>query len=241
MINILILEDDKITLNHYKEIVENAFNECKVFTATTGKRAMSIVAKQHIDLMLLDMELDEEKKVLGLDYANMISCEQPHVEFMIISGFSDYLKASGDIEPFYYFMKPVDETFLTRKLLEWEILKAKMPEPDTRSLKLQTDLGMAIVPFNRICYIEKMDRKVKIMTPAKEYVCRNSLRNMMTQLDQNFYHSHQSFVVNIKQIESVEVKEDRTWSISFKEIEDEAILSRYKAKDFFDKLSTTTA
>ena len=86
-----------------------------------------------------------------------------------------------------------------------------------------------------------MDRKVKIMTPAKEYVCRNSLRNMMSQLDQNFYHSHQSFVVNIKQIESVEVKEDRTWSISFKEIEDEAILSRYKAKEFFDKLSTTTA
>lgn len=241
MIKILILEDDKVTLKHYKQIVENAFVECEIFTATTGKRAMSIVAKQHIDLMLLDMELDEEKKVLGLDYANMISCEQPHIEFMVITGYSDYLRAAGDIEPFYYFMKPVDDVFLTRKLMEWEILRTKMPEPDTKSLRLQTDVGMAIVPVNRICYIEKMDRKVKIMTSAKEYVCRNSLRNMMSQLDQNFYHSHQSFVVNMKQIESVEVKEDRTWSISFREIEDEAILSRYKAKDFFEILSSTTA
>jgi len=238
MIKVLILEDDKITLNHYKEIVENALSSCEVFIASTGKRAMSIIGKQHIDLMLLDMELDDEKKVLGLDYANMISCEQPHVEFMVISGYSDYLKDAGDVEPYYYFMKPVNEMFLTRKLMEWEILKAKMPEVDVKSIKLQTEVGMAIVPINRISFIEKMSRKVRIITPTKEYVCRDSLRNMLTQLDDTFYHSHQSFVVNLKQIESVESKEDRTWSIRFKEVEEEALLSRYKAKEFFGLMDT---
>jgi len=233
MIKVLILEDDKITLNHYKEIVENALINCEVFIASTGKRAMSIINKHHIDLMLLDMELDEEKKVLGLDYANMISCEQPHIDFIVISGYSNYLQEAGDFEPYYYFLKPVNEMFLTRKLMEWELLKEKVSEVEMRSIKLQTEVGMAIVPINRICYIEKMNRKVKIITPNKEYVCRDSLRNMLTQLDSHFYHSHQSFVVNLKQIESVEAKEDRTWSIRFKEVEDEALLSRYKAKEFF--------
>lgn len=233
MIKVLILEDDKITLNHYKEIVENALNDCEVFTASSGKRAMSIIGKNHIDLMLLDMELDEEKKVLGLDYANMISCEQPHIEFIVISGYSDYLKEAGDFEPYYYFMKPINEMFLTRKLMEWEILKSKLPAVEAKSIKLQTELGLAIVPINRICYIEKMNRKVRIITPNKEYVCRDSLRNMLAQLDDQFYHSHQSFVVNLKQIESVEAQEDRTWCIRFKEVEDEALLSRYKAKEFF--------
>ncbi|MBI9014090.1 MAG: response regulator transcription factor [Clostridiales bacterium] len=238
MIKVLILEDDKITLNHYKEIVENALCDCEVYTASTGKRAMSIVTKNQIDLMLLDMELDDEKKVLGLDYANMISCEQPQVEFIVISGYSNYLRDAGDVEPYYYFMKPVNEMFLTRKLMEWQILKAKMPEGNAKSIKLQTEVGMAIVPINRICYIEKMNRKVKIMTSTKEYVCRDSLRNMLTQLDNQFYHSHQSFVVNLKQIESVEAKEDRTWGIHFKEVEDEALLSRYKAKEFFGLLDS---
>lgn len=233
MVKVLILEDDKITLNHYKEIVENALSDCLVFIASTGKRAMSVINKHRIDLMLLDMELDEEKKVLGLDYANMISCEQPHIEFIVISGYSNYLQEAGDFEPYYYFMKPINEMFLTRKLMEWEILKAKMPEVESKSIKLQTDVGMAIVPINRICYIEKMNRKVKIITPHKEYVCRDSLRNMLVQLGDQFYHTHQSYVVNIKQIESVEAKEDRTWCIKFKEVEDEALLSRYKAKEFF--------
>ncbi len=233
MINILILEDEKLLLNHYKSIVENTFSECQVHIATTGKKAVSIVKKHQIDLMLLDMELDNEKKVLGLDYANMISCIQPRIEFMIISGYSDYLKDAGDVQPFYYFMKPIDDAFLSRKLMEWDILRNKV-EAKSNTLKLQTESGLAIVPTNKICYIEKMNRKVRIVTVTNEYIFRDSLKNMTTKVDDHFYHSHQSFLINMDTIESLDLQEDRTWAVSFKDIEDTAILSRYKAKEFFE-------
>ncbi|WP_240843001.1 LytTR family DNA-binding domain-containing protein [Acidaminobacter sp. JC074] len=234
MINILLLEDDKKLLNHYKDVVENTFDDCQVFLATTGKKAITIAKSQKIDLMLLDMELDEEKKVLGLDYANMISIIQQDIDFMIISGFSEYLRDAGDVEPYYYFMKPVNDAFLSRKLQEWEILKSKNVKQTQKNIRLQTESGMAIVPLNRISYIEKMERKIKIKTFNKEYVCKDSLRNMMTKLDDRFFHAHQSFIVNMLHIESIEAQEDRTWKIEFKGIEDEALLSRYKAKAFFN-------
>lgn len=238
MTHVLILDDDKMLIEHYKKVVEDALVDCKVFTATAGKIALSIVNSHRIDLMLLDMELDDEKKVLGLDYANMFSLIQPNIDYMIISGYSDYLKAAGDVEPFYYFMKPVNDQFLSRKLLEWEMLNQK-EEISQKNLKLQTENGMAIVPCHKICYIEKMNRKVKIVTFTKEYICRESLRTMLGKLDSNFVHTHQSFLVNIDHIESVEPQEDRTWTINFKELEDKAILSRYKAKAFFKQFSET--
>lgn len=233
MVKVLLLEDDKETLNHYREVVESSFESCQVFTATSGKKALSIVQKHNIDLMLLDMELDEEKKVLGLDYANMISCIQPEIDFIIISGYSNYLADAGDVEPFYYFMKPVNDAFLSRKLLEWELLCSKIKDVGQRTIKLVTESGMAIVPLVHICFLEKMGRKIRIKTPTKEYVCRDSIKNMMNRLDDHFYQVHQSYVVNMNHIESVEAKEDRTWSISFKSMDEEAVLSRYKAKDFF--------
>ena len=64
-------------------------------------------------------------------------------------------------------------------------------------------------------------------------VCRDSIKNMLTKIDGTFYHAHQSYIVNMKHIESVEAQEDRTWSINFKGLEEEAVLSRYKAKEFF--------
>jgi len=240
LVSVLILEDEKQILNYYKEIVENAFSECQVFTASSGKKALSIVKNHHIDLMLLDMELDEEKKVLGLDYANMISCIQPNIDYIIISGYSNYLQAAGDVEPFYYFMKPVNETFLIRKLMEWDVLRDRVIEDEQKSIKLVTDNGIAIIPVSHVCYIEKMNRKVKIRTPNKEYVCRDSIKNMLTKVDNNFYHVHQSYIVNMKHIESVEAQEDRTWSIKFSGLDEEAVLSRYKAKDFFVTFSELT-
>ena len=233
LIKVLILDDDKQILRYYQEIVEGAFDDCEVFTAASGKRALSIVKNNKIDLMLLDMELDDEKKVLGLDYANMISCIQPDLDYIIISGYSNYLEDAGDVEPFYYFMKPVNATFLSRKLMEWELLRSKSGVLEQKSIKLVTDNGMAIVPISHVCYIEKMNRKVKIRTISKEYICRDSIKNMLTKVDGTFYHAHQSYIVNMKHIESVEAQEDRTWSISFKGLEEEAVLSRYKAKEFF--------
>lgn len=237
LVRVLILEDEKQILRYYQSIVESAFEECEVFTATSGKRAISIIKNNKIDLMLLDMELDDEKKVLGLDYANMISCLQPDVDFIIISGYSDYLKDAGDVHPFYYFMKPIDDVFLIRKLLEWEVLRSEGEKLDQKSIRLVTENGMAIVPISHVCFIEKMNRKVKIRTKTKEYVCRDSIKNMLTKLDEHFYHVHQSYIVNMKHIESVEVKEDRTWGIKFGGLEEEAILSRYKAKHFFEEFT----
>jgi len=234
LIKVLILEDEKKLLNHYRDVIENTFDDCQIHLATSGKKAIELSKRNEIDLMVLDMELDEEKKILGLDYANMISCMHTNMDFMIISGFSEYLRDAGDVEPFYYFMKPLNETFFSRKLQEWELLRNKNIQTTQKNIRLETESGLAIVPLNRISYIEKMDRKVKIKTYNKEYICRDSLRNMMTKLDDRFFHAHQSYIVNMMHIESVNVQQDRTWCIQFKCIEDEALLSRYKAKAFFN-------
>lgn len=240
MIQVLILEDEEQTLRYYQAIVESALTDCNVLTATSGKKALSLANKHQIDLMLLDMELDEEREVLGVDYANQILAIQPNIDFIVISGNSDYLKDAKNVEPFYYFMKPIDDTFLARKLVEWEVLRSTNDRYEQKSIVLSTENGMAIIPIAHICLIEKMNRKVKIITKNRVYICRDSIRNMLSKLDHKFYHAHQSYIVNMMQIESVDAKEDRTWQIKFRDIEEQAILSRYKAKEFFEIYKLTT-
>ena len=86
--------------------------------------------------------------------------------------------------------------------------------------------------MNSIIYFEKVDRHVVIKTATKDYITKNSLKSMKKLLDDRFYETHQSFIVNIEEISELEIRENRSWDILFHNTEGCAILSRYKSKGF---------
>lgn len=233
MYKILVLENEKAIMESIVESVGNTLHGCEIFTASSGREAMLHIENESIDLMILDIELDEKKKVLGLDYANMISCMNNNVDFIFISDNGSY-ESHESVKPFCFLTKPLDGDLLVRKLRNWRISRRNKKSNVSGNLKIETQSGVAIVPMDKIIYIEKVNREVLIKTVHRKYLAKDSIKSIHTKLDDRFFSTHQSFIVNINKVEKLEFQSNRSWVVKFSGMDDGALLSRYKADGFFD-------
>jgi len=233
--NILILDDDKAIRDYISSVVERTLKDANLFIVDNGLAALDVIENENIDLMLLDVELDEAKEVLGLDFAKLISRVSKNISFIVISAHDKYAVRSFEIHPFAYIIKPIDELELIRVLQEWVLLEYDdQSEPEKKSLNFSTKKGVVIVPFEDIIYFEKHRRFVRVVTENQSYECTESIREILRRLDDRFYQTYQSFVVNMNRIVSLEVLENRSWEIKFDAVDGTALLSRYKYKEFFE-------
>lgn len=232
---ILILDDDQAIRDYVSSVVSRTLVDAELFIVDNGLAALDIIEKHDIDLMCLDVELDDAKEVLGLDFAKLISRVSKSISFIVISAHDKYAVRSFEIHPFAYIVKPVDEYELIRVLQEWVLLEYDEEDvKENKSVSFTTKKGMIILPFEDIVYFEKHRRFIKIITETQSFECTESIRDIMERLDERFYQTYQSFVVNMDKITSLEVLENRSWEIKFDVVDGRALLSRYKYKDFFE-------
>lgn len=232
---VLILDDDYAIREYIASVVSRTLVEAKLFVVENGLAALDVIEKEDIDLMLLDVELDDAKEVLGLDFAKLISRVSKSISFIVISAHDKYAVRSFEIHPFAYIVKPIDELELIRILQEWVLIEYDdhdIQEP--KSVSFTTKKGLVIVPYEEIIYFEKHRRFIKVITESQAYQCTESLRDILERLDDRFFQTYQSFVVNMNKITSLEVLENRSWEIKFETVEGKALLSRYKYKEFFE-------
>lgn len=232
---ILILDDDQAIRDYVTSVVSKTLVDAELFVVDNGLSALDVIENHHIDLMLLDVELDEAKEVLGLDFAKLISRVSKSVSFIVISAHDKYAVRSFEIHPFAYIVKPIDEFELIRVLQEWVLLEYDDVEvQENKSVSFSTKKGMVILPYDDIVYFEKHRRFIKIITESQSYESTESIKDIVSRLDDRFYQTYQSFVVNMDKITSLEVLENRSWEIKFDSVEGSALLSRYKYKEFFE-------
>ncbi len=114
MYNILIVEDEKITNNFLKAILEKEF-DCRVLQAFDGGVACDLVISEHIDLVITDIVMPAIDGWEFLDYLNSIDLKVPVVIISSLSGKSDQLRGySFNIEDFL--IKPIDEDLWLAKI-----------------------------------------------------------------------------------------------------------------------------
>jgi DNA-binding NtrC family response regulator len=103
---ILIIEDDDLQF----EIYEEALAKYNLVRVTSGSEALSVIAKNRPDVLILDHVLD--KGELGLDFLPQIKELLPFVPIIVVSGaleVEEQLKAlQGPRRAHYCLTKPVD-------------------------------------------------------------------------------------------------------------------------------------
>ena len=72
------------------------------------------------------------------------------------------------------------------------------------AIEFLTDKGFRSIAISKILFFEFYDRKVKIKSQNSEYICNDTLRNVMSLVGgHGFYQPHKSFIVNLKHITSI--------------------------------------
>ena len=121
-----------------------------------------------------------------------------------------------------------------RRLLEAPGL-APGASPPPRLSVIQAGVGMAIhmVPVDDVLYFEAADKYVRVVTPAREYLVRTSLRELMPQLDAHrFWQIHRGTVVRADAIATALREESGKVQLTLRGYADTLIASRLYAHLF---------
>ena len=210
MSNILIVEDEIITANGLKSIVESIDNEIKVTITAYAEKALRLAKSKDYHAFLLDIQL---KDYSGFDLAYEIReiDKNKLTPIIFITAIpSRELMAFKQIHAYDYIIKPFKEEEV-RNSLE-TIIKYGMdkePKKEEKFLKIKQRDFSYLIKQEEIIYIESKNRKLFIKTIKDDIdVSTYTLKQILIELEDEFIRCHRGFIINTNYIEKINKTED---------------------------------
>ena len=228
MLKILLADDDADAMGITRRALELFDDIDIVGEAGSGAEAIEFVKNNAVDLVLLDIEM---RDLSGFDVASYLHKNYPKIQYVFITGHTDFAVDGYAYQPLSFLVKPISVSRLERILELAREKCADAPEPATphRQIGLHVDSRLEIVDIADVIYLETVGRKVRV-------VCKNgrsldsaeTLKKLFAIFeDYGFYRCHQSFAVQLDQIESISSDMfHRSYVIKLRDSDREIPLSR---------------
>jgi DNA-binding LytR/AlgR family response regulator len=166
--------------------------------------AITFLHNNKVDLMFLDLNMPE---MGGLDMLKTLS-RPPKVIFT--TAYSEYALESYEYGAVDYLLKPIKfERFMkaVNKVVEqFPVSKqdATSAEEESYSIFIKEDQITYQLKTATILYIEAYGNYLKVHTPDKTYVTRETMHEMQNLLpEKEFVRVHKSYIVSLAHIESI--------------------------------------
>lgn len=197
-----ICEDDPVEGQHLLSLCDNIFSANQIeYTAQhfLNTETLSQVLEQNskaFDLLLLDIQMKGQS---GMDLAKELYRRHVPVRFLFITGCSEYALKGYEVHPIHYLLKPVEPETLEEVLLrDWE------ENCRAKNLLFRSGGKTLTLPVADICYMESRNHTLAVCTTESEYTFPLSLSEAESLAPPGaFYRCHNSFLVNIRQVEEI--------------------------------------
>lgn len=147
------------------------------------------------DILLLDIEMGTMN---GIALAKAVRAENKEVQIIFITGYKEYIADGYDVEALHYLIKPVSE----QKLFAVLNRAAEKLKRNERVLLLDTRDEAVRIPFYEIQYLEVRQNYVTIHA-REEYTVKKPLSEIEHELDESFFRTGRSFIVNLRYIKKI--------------------------------------
>lgn len=149
------------------------------------------------DILFLDIEMEPEG-MNGIELAAKLRKNDSSIQLVFVTGYMEYIADGYDVEALHYLLKPVTEEKLGSVLARaLERVKAREKE-----LFLQTTDGRVRVLNSEIRYLE-VQRNYVTIHAAEEYTVKRTLGDLEKELDESFYRTGRSFIVNLRFVRKI--------------------------------------
>lgn len=204
---ILVVEDEPIIADDIAICLEQMGHDVADI-CNTAEQALSVIEKEKLDLILLDIKIKGEKD--GIQLAQLIK-QKVETPFVFISSLYDKntLTRVKNAEPAGYVVKPFKDADI-KVAVDMALAKIQIKpvsEPNTEQLNLFIRKNNSIVPldFNEVFYVEASDNYSVFYTKDDKYVVSQTLKNIEDILtDQGYCRIHKTFLVNLRKIDRIE-------------------------------------
>jgi len=217
----IIVDDEPLARNLATNLLKNIDTIQIIGAYGTGKEAIKEINVAKPDILFLDIQL---KDMTGFEVLEKIQVKMPLIIFT--TAFDKYAIRAFDIFAFDYLLKPyTEERFYqsvykgieTLSFKNTEGLKEKMIDllnhvkytdiiDSNAKSKIPVPFGNKTVFVNKkdINYILASNYYIEIHTSQMKYLLRNSMYNIMNELDPNmFVRIHRSSIVNLNCVDEL--------------------------------------
>lgn len=216
-INILIVEDEAILAMALSDTLEEE-GYCVVGVANNGRKSLDLFRNNTVDLVLCDIMIKGDWD--GIETIRQLTTERP-VPVIYLTSLNDRetLERAKQTYPAAFLNKPYDLSSL-RTAIELAIHNATLrhpvpapPLPDAagRETLLQFNNFLYVkqsyqfvrIDLNDLLYLEADNTYTKLITPARKYILRLSLSNVLDRIHQpSLVRIHRSYAINVNTVDS---------------------------------------
>ena len=149
------------------------------------------------DLIYLDIEMDD---LNGLDLSKEIRERYSdfQTEIVFISGTTQYDRLLFDVQPLHFIPKPIEEKLVIRDL----DLALRRRKGDYRKFTFKIRQKTVCLNLNDILYFESSNRQLTVYTTSNQYTYYGTLKDVLVQLPKCFCKIHNSYIINMHQVEA---------------------------------------
>lgn len=198
--NCIVIEDEPLALKKITEFIVQVeyLNLLKGFDNAIS--ALGFLKDKSVDLVFLDIRM---KKLSGIQFLESLSIK-PII--IITSAYDEYALKGYELDVSDYLLKPFSfERFLRSVDRIHNKLVNKKPTQQPGYIFIKTEYRIEKVELNNILYIQGMKDYLQICTTNKKIMTLKSFKNLACFLPaKEFIRVHNSFMVSISKIESIE-------------------------------------
>ena len=229
----MIVDDEPMAREIISSFVGKIHNLELVVTCKNVSEAFSVLQKESIQLIFLDINMPE---ISGLSLAKSI---QHKSQIIFTTAYREYAIEGFDLQAVDYLLKPISFDRFLKAVQKYfdlhaskEIIKQEIvSEAKETSIFVRSDRKMVKVRFKEINYIESLSDYVKIFTDKETIITRETISNIESKLPSNeFLRTHRSYIVSMPKIDS--------FTNEFLELDKKAIpISRSYKENVLQKLA----
>ncbi len=205
MIKVIIVEDEPLAQDVMVSYVEKIPNLKLVGTCSNVFEANSVLSKETVDLMLLDIKMPQ---MSGIEFLKTLD-KKPKVIFT--TAFPNYAVEGFELDAVDYLLKPISlERFMkainkVTSQLGLEQAGGAESKPEADFFFVKADKKLIKVMYNDILYVEGLKDYVMINLESRsKIVTLQTMKSLEKKLPAHlFQRIHRSFIVAIPRITAV--------------------------------------
>lgn len=246
-IKAIIAEDEEPIRSHFKAKLGEFWPELIISAETgNGNDALKAINDHKPDIAFLDI------KMPGLSGIDVARKSAGACRFVFITAYDRYAVEAFEAEAADYLLKPVADDRLKKMVarLMQQIAEHAAPLSDAAAIveriartlnkpvflqwiKAQHRDDIRLVRVEDIFYFKALDKYTTLRTRDNEYLIRKSIKELGDELDPaHFWRVHRSTIVNVNHILTVSRSLTGGYVIKFKDLKEEAPVSRAYAHLF---------
>lgn len=222
-----IIVDDEPTAREVLKLLIEQIENIEIFAyCKNALEAVAILNNNSIDLIFLDINMPD---MSGISLAKIIPGT---TKVIFTTAYREYAIDGFDLQAVDYLLKPISLERLIQAVQKYRLETNNNNDNNTVKdyLLVRSDRKMIKINLTDIIYIESLSDYVKLHTPTKTIITRETISKIESKLSAKvFIRIHRSFIVSIQHISS--------YTSEYLEIEKKIIpISRSYRNSFLNKM-----